>query len=182
MKRICILLSVLIMVTTISASSHGALIDMQDGTIYDTDTQLSWLKDARAGGYTKWVDARAWTQSLNIAGLTGWRLPAADPACGVNYNCAASEMGHLYYAELGNAAGEQLTNTGPFVNLQSGIYWTGTEYVTVPKQAWGFSFLGGSQYADDKENHCHAWAVRPGARSVEPPASDGSGQQPPQAK
>jgi hypothetical protein len=123
MKRIGILLSVLIMVLGLSVSVQATLVDMNDGTIYDTDTQLSWLKNANTAGLMTWDQAVAWAASLNagsgFAGLTGWRLPNADPNCGSAYNCTTSEMGRLYYTALGNAAGGQLTNTGPFTNLQA---------------------------------------------------------------
>jgi len=169
MKRMATLLSVFVMVIGLSASAYGALVDMHDGTIYDADTQLSWLKDAGAGGLKTWEQAVAWAASLNIgggfAGLTGWRLPNADPACGMAANCTHGEMGHLYYAELKNAAGGALTNTGPFINLQANLYWSGTEFASSPDLAWLFYFHGGYQYAYRKVNDFYAWAVRPGARS-----------------
>jgi hypothetical protein len=166
MKRISILLSVLIIVIGLSVSAHGALIDMHDGTIYDTDTQLSWLKDAGAGGLKTWSYAKAWAKGLNVAGLTGWRLPAADPACDFTYNCTGSEMGHLYYTELGNTAGGPLTNIGPFTNLQPDSYWSGTEYAPNPNRAWSLYFGTGYQNAGAKDLYYYTWAVRPGARSV----------------
>jgi len=54
MKRLSVLLGVLLMVIGLALSSNAALVDMNDGTIYDTDTQLSWLKDvnyAMTSGY-----------------------------------------------------------------------------------------------------------------------------------
>jgi hypothetical protein len=142
---------------------------MHDGTIYDTTTQLSWLKDAGAGGLKTWDQAVAWAASLNadsgFAGLTGWRLPNADPACRMGSDCANSEMGHLYYAELKNASGGSLTNTDPFTNLRAKLYWSGTEFATSHDLAWVFYFHGGKQYAYRKVNDFNAWAVRPGTRS-----------------
>ncbi len=166
MKRIFILLSVLTMVIGLAVSAHGALIDMHDGTIYDTDTQLSWLKDAGSGGLKTWSYAQAWAKSLNVADLTGWRLPAADPACNFAYNCTGSELGHLYYTELGNVAGGPLNSTGPFANLQRDSYWSGTEYDPNPNRAWYFYFGNGYQNAAIKDLYYFAWAVRPGARPV----------------
>lgn len=181
MKRMIIfLLSVLIMVTGLTVSVHAALVDMHDGTIYDTDTQLSWLKDAGEGGIKNWTDANTWAASLNaghgFAGLTGWRLPAADRACGTAYDCTNSEMGHLYYTELGNKGycdalgncpqtGWGHTNTGPFTNLQASYYWSGTEYAPDPVYSWAFAFGNGYQDAAIKVNDFYAWAVCPGARS-----------------
>lgn len=147
---------------------------MHDGTIYDTDTQLSWLKDAGAGGVKSWADAKTWAASLNanggFAGLTGWRLPNADTACTLNDNCINSEMGHIYYAELdmANPVGAP-HDSGPFINLKDGSYWTGSDYGATKKEgdiAFQFDFSDGSQGANVKKyNDSYAWAVRSGARS-----------------
>jgi hypothetical protein len=175
MKRMGTFLSALVMVIGLSVSAHAALVDMHDGTIYDTDTQLSWLKDAGAGGLKNWENAVTWAASLNtnsgFAGLTGWRHPAADPTCndnGMGYNCTNSEMGHLYYTELGNMANGPVIKTGPFINLQ--VYsccWTGTEFAPNPSFARRFLFGNGDQYTGNKAFSYHAWAVRPGVRSQE---------------
>ena len=41
-----------------------------------------------------------------------------------------SEMGHLWYVELGNSA--NFTNAGGFQNLQSDLYWSGLAYAPDP--------------------------------------------------
>ena len=181
MKRVGIFLSILVLLVGLTVSAHATLVDMHDGTIYDTDTQLSWLKDAGAGGVKNWTEAKAWAEGLNVNGLTGWRLPTTtqpDASCsdqynpgsglplqGYGFNCTGSEMGHLYYA-LGNAAGGPLTNTGPFTNLQADIYWSGTEWANNPGEAWDFVFSNGYTYNSLTKSYGHyAWAARPGARS-----------------
>jgi len=94
-------------------------------------------------------------------------------------------MGHLYYTELGNAGGYDtsgnwngctisppsycLTNTGPFLNLQTYTYWSGTEYSVYPNDAWAFYTNSGQQNDLPKYNTPYglitaaaAIAVRPG--------------------
>ncbi len=183
MKRIGILLSALIMVFGLSVSAYATLQDMGDGTIYDTTTQLSWLKNANTAGLMNWSSAVAWAAGLNsgsgFAGLTGWRLPNTsqpdtncsnnfDPGGGFQYSgysCTGSEMGYLYYVSLGNAAGGPLTNTGPFTDLQAPNYWSGTAYAPDPTvNAWSFGFNDGVQGIGDQSGGYYAWAVRPGAR------------------
>ena len=177
------------MVMGFSVSVQAALVDMNnDGTIYDTATQLSWLKNTNtAGTPMTWSQAVAWAASLNtgsgFAGLTGWRLPATtepDATCSLQYNlggsfplqgyaysCTGSEMGYLYYVSLGNVAGGPLTNTGPFTNMQTGPYWSGTVYAPQPaSNAWHFQFYGGVQDTNDQLANYYAWAVRPGARTI----------------
>lgn len=179
MKRVPILLSVLAMtVVGLSVPAHAQLVDMHDGTIYDTETQLSWQKDAGAAGKKSWDQAIAWAACLNdgsgFAGLTGWRLPNADAVCGFNDNCTNSEMGHLFYTELGNKTividepGDALKNTGPFTNVQHFYYWSGQASLywdRKPNFAWTFAFDSGNQGPRIKDQAAYAWAVRPGARS-----------------
>jgi len=116
-----------------------------------------------------WFEAKIWADNLIYAGYDDWRLPSAlntdgsDP-CQLD-NCTDSEMGHLYYAELGNVANGPLNislkNSGDFQNLQSGIYWSGTEYASMPDYAWHFHFPNGFQSIPNKNINLYAMAVRP---------------------
>lgn len=95
---------------------------------------------------------------------------------GWGYNMVNSEMGHLYYTELGNLGyyapdgtnpqpGWSLHNTGPFDNLIAAGYWSGTEYADLPANAWIFGTYGGNQLGRTKDssyNYYYALAVRPG--------------------
>ena len=154
--------------------AKAALVDMRDGTIYDTDTQLSWLKDAGAGGRKTWTEAMAWAADLNagsgFAGLKGWRLPKDDSICGSDINCINSEMGHLYFTELKNEGAKfskMLTYTDPFTNVEPDGYWSCTpDDAQHPDLAWGFDFSGGAQIDYPRSKTNYAWAVRYGARSV----------------
>jgi hypothetical protein len=100
------------------------------------------------------------------------------------YNITSSEMGHLYYTELGNLGfydtggnfqpGKGLTNTGPFTNLQPNPYWSDELYDLDNYNAWGFNFGGGSQFVSIKGLAIYGLAVRPGdvaAASVPEPGT-----------
>lgn len=112
-----------------------------DGTVdafYDTVLDLTWLANANAGagsvydsaGYSSatdgsmsWANANAWAASLEVFGMTGWRLPktldtgtpgcnwsnAGGTDCGYNVQTVSadglivySEMAHMHYVTLGN--------------------------------------------------------------------------------
>lgn len=91
---------------------------------------------------------------------------------------SASEMGHLYYVTLGNKGactpddaspdscvappGWGLSNSGGFQNLQSGDYWSGTEYASAPNRAWIFGPYDGLQFGFSQFLALYAMAVRPG--------------------
>jgi hypothetical protein len=208
MKRIlaCALLSAV----TIS-SAEAALVDRGGGMIYDTDLNVTWLKNANQGagssfddgfdtadGRMTWDNAKAWAESLVFGGFDDWRLPTVGPiGSAFNYGFSNngttdrgygntspnSELAYMYYVNLGNLGscapnnaaptscvtqpGSGLANTGPFTNLQSNVYWSGTEYAPDPSFAWAFGTDLGVQGFIGKGNGFYAWAVRPG--DVAPP-------------
>ncbi len=154
-----------------AGTAHAALQDRDlDGdsvvdAFYDTDLDITWLRDANVNGLMDWDTAVAWAADFSFGGYSGWRLPTSDECSG--YNCTGSEMGHLWYVELGNPAGS-LTNTGGFQNLQSYRYWSGTEVASSPDLAWRFYTTIGWQGSYVKSGSNYAMAVRPGDVPVVP--------------
>lgn len=105
--------------------------DRGGGLIYDDDLDITWLQDA-SYAYTSGYDADGrmdryqpveWAEDLVYAGADDWRLPATlvpDPSCfdSQGSGCTGSDLGHLYYIELGNDGtfgGPK--NHGPFMNI-----------------------------------------------------------------
>ena len=120
-----------------------------------------------------WADTLSYYDSVRDYTYTDWRLPTSlnQDASGPDWSDAhGSEMGHLYYTELGNSYGDfGFTNSGPFSNMKPYIYWLSTEYAPVPSYAWYFHFPNGVQSAGSKESYnTYAWAVRPGDVVPEP--------------
>ena len=131
-------------------------------------------------GAMTWGGAQKWIGAMNAANYLGyhdWRLPTTlqpDASCGTQfggdsygYNCTGSEMGHLFYSELGAVAGSSIltthnTNLALFQNVQSYYYWSGTEYAPDTTSAWLFNPGNGGQGAGYKGNPLFALAVRPG--------------------
>jgi hypothetical protein len=156
-----IIILTILMSCVLSSPVYATLIDHHNGLIYDTDLNITWY-NPNVGNMT-WDQAMSWATGLTAGGVTGWRLPTAinrDGSLPVSgYNLAGSELGHLYYTELGNtgrppgSSSGGLTNAGPFTNLQSVNYWTNTEWASFAGNAWAFSFISGLQgYADKNPN------------------------------
>ncbi len=152
-------------------TASAALISRLGGlAVYDTDFNITWLANANANGAMTWADANAWAAGLNVGGYTGWRLPNADISCGAGvggYNCINSELGHLYYTELGVTLDNNITSsTSPylalFTNVQNLAYWSGNGYASNPLQAWFFYTQYGIQSQGNKLNEFNAWAVHSG--------------------
>lgn len=179
---------------TFSGAAQASLINRGGGMIYDTDFNITWLADANyaktsnydADGRMTWAVANNWANNLVYGGYSDWRLPTTlqpDASCDgqrasvfYGYNCNGSEMGHLFYTELGGTAQQSiLTSSDPdlalFNNIQSSAsYWSGTEYAPHPTAvAWYFrmssvdtmysGFQGG---ASKQPFELNAWAVRTG--------------------
>lgn len=161
-KRIVPLILSMVLTFGLTVSAGAASVDI----IYDPDTGLTWLKDAGMGGMKNWSEAVNWANDLVYAGYSDWQLPTSDSICGTGYNCTESEMGHIYYTELGNLAAGGLSYTGPFSNLQPSGYWSGTVDASNPDyKAWIFNFFLGYQDVSSKDALFYAWAVRSDASS-----------------
>jgi hypothetical protein len=163
--------------------------------IYDTDLNITWLANAEYASqlnanyssnqsYVTWnnaIDEIATLNSQNLLGFSDWRLPKSTSNCGIGYNLACSEIGHLYYIELegiSNTLTKGLFNSNStlFSNLQNNFnFWTSTEYPQPQSSMQGiyvFNTLGGFQSAFTKDsNVANAWLVRTGDVSPVPETS-----------
>jgi hypothetical protein len=204
MKKIFILLFALSIVSVFSLQVQAELFNRGTDTlgnrlIYDSDFNITWYDYTRS--YDTWQNQMDWASELDVdfsgTHYTDWRLPSTvdgvysygyDGSTTAGYNITSSEMGHLYYAELGNIGWYNtsgnltgcsnilpycLTGTGLFENLQPTemhIYWSGTERSSSPNDAWHFSFGFGNQN-DAPKNYSgglYAIAVLPGDVAVVP--------------
>lgn len=108
--------------------------------VYDTDLHITLLADGNAAagsafedgalpndGLMAWASANTWAASLMVGGGT-WRLPTAHNYDGNicaagTYNCTGSEMGHLFYIELGSTPGLPIVNSGDPDARRGVIVW-----------------------------------------------------------
>ena len=135
--------------------------DGNDGIYNLSASDFNFHPISGVNGVMNWFGAQAWANSLNYGGYNDWRLPNAglSPVMGYVSN---SEMGHLFYNELGGTAGSSIPNT--FINNQFNGYWSGSEYAPDPFHAWYFSTLGsqGIIFGQGKGSLFGAFAVRTG--------------------
>jgi len=157
------------------------------------DTNAFGVAGINANGTMVWAKANEWITAMNAdsgagyLGFSDWRLPTTlqpDASCdsqlnvggfdvSFDTNCTGSEMGHLFYDELGGVAETSILTTHNanfdlFSNIQAPgpggvLYWSSREYAPDPATfAWGFGFFKGNQNTDDKGSLNPAWAVRSG--------------------
>jgi hypothetical protein len=134
--------------------------------LYDTDLNITWLRDANVNGPMNWNDAKSWAANYTIGKYDNWRLPTAldmdgsGPSC-VGSLCTGSEMGHLWFVELGNSPG-LFRNPVEFLNMQATNYWSSTEFTSPTDYAWYFYTVEGVQGAGKKYYEFNAMAVMDG--------------------
>ncbi len=168
----------LVLVFGVTLSAHAGLIlrgtdTLGNQLIYDQDLDITWYDVINwdAGWHAQPIWASELSVTFGSDAYTDWRLPTSDTCVGTN--CIGSEMGHLYYTELGNTGGglnKSFTDaqTGvqeSFLNLYPVSYWSGT----LACSSWGcgpnvysFSFSDGTQYYGGPGYNGYAMAVRDG--------------------
>jgi Protein of unknown function (DUF1566) len=188
-----LVISVLVLLCVQFGTVHADLIDRGGGLIYDTDFDITWLADAcyaKTSGYDAdglmiWAEATAWADQLVYGGYDNWRLPTARNSEGAlptnsssnPFNHSDSELGHLFYDELGGIANESIyVSTDPDLALFSNIdgwlaedkrsgapaYWTSDHSQFHSDRYWYFAFSNGSQWAERQWYALNAWAVHDG--------------------
>ncbi len=157
------------LVSEIIAANGGVIHDTPNA--YDTEpnsgtyTLTSADFDTSTGNMT-WWGAQAWANNLSLGGYTDWTLPTSVPAQN-GYNQTGSQMGDLFYNQLGGVANSEITiihnaNYNLFSNVQSAVYLSSSEYAHHPDYEWLFSTYNGFHYSSGKVDPFYAWAVRPG--------------------
>jgi hypothetical protein len=126
---------------------------------YDTNLNITWLANAGLSSNSTFAQANAWANNLVVGNVSGWRLPITDVSCQA-YNCTKSEMGELFYTELGSTANH--IQVGSFQNVASGGYWSGTVDLVRRGQAWAFVAGNGFQSSASMSDKYSAMAVHSG--------------------
>jgi PEP-CTERM motif len=95
---------------------------------YDTTLNISWLANANVIGQVDFNAATSWATGLDVAGVTGWRLPTINinscgtdglgatfwnggGVCGYDVQTATSDMAHMYATTLGNLSTSGFTDS-----------------------------------------------------------------------
>jgi hypothetical protein len=145
-------------------------------------------------GSMNYATAVAWIDAMNAQDYLGhnnWRLPMATDASaayyitgsGIGDTFQGSEMGELYYTELGATAGSTIllptsAAEAPFSNFQPYLYWAGSQTAASNANGNGhstFSFGSGFQGANIDSNQMYVIPVFDAPRKVTSTSDSGFG-------
>lgn len=167
------------LVGSLPVTSGGTDYQLVNDTDSNPSRSIAWLANANlaatnsfgvsgiaASGAMNWDTANAWIAAMNAGagylGYKNWRLPKTpliDLSCADQHgggfssgiNCTGSELGHLFYSELGGAALSPISASADpdralFTNLQDDGYWSG-DYDTADAQVFnnGYGMQGPDQ-------------------------------------
>ena len=174
----------LLLATSSYAKLHNNGTDsLGNQLIYDDVLDITWYDYTNS--LNTWQNQLDWADALSVdfGGTTfdDWRLPTTvagpyvpgyDGSTTAGFNITSSEMGYLFYTELGNNGAYDtsgvsqpdhgLENTGDFQNLFAGLYWSETEYYPDPGLAWHFNSNNGIQGFNVQQRLSYSIAVRDG--------------------
>jgi hypothetical protein len=140
-------------------------VDKGNGTIYDTASNLTWLKSAnctetvggiaKTSGYLTWTDALTWSNNLasGKCGLTdgssagAWHLPTIEEL--------------RIFVDDGYTA-NTLISAGFFISAQSIPFWSSSNYASVTTSAWFVLMYNGIVDHYNKTYNGYVWPVRAG--------------------
>jgi len=138
---------------------------------YDDQLDITWTANANINGFDTWYNHAAWAASLDIDGVTGWRLASMDVngddvvvLCTSDQEaCKDNEYGHLFNYGAGTVFGSGITHASPspFNHIQAGSYWSSTDYIDTDS-AWDFGLGSGDHHTGSKTFTDYAWAVHSG--------------------
>lgn len=128
------------LVVALSQAAFAELVEYPwaPGLVYDTDQDVTWLKDANYAktcgyddGRMTWWDANTWVEDLvyKSGGVVydDWRLPALV-GCTWCYDNTTSEMGHLYYVDLKGTRDNPPETWEPFADVRASYYWSSAQF------------------------------------------------------
>ena len=153
----------------LSSTAQAALFDRGNGLVYDSDQNITWAQNATMNGLMTWPEAVAWADGLVLGDYSDWRLPTT-PVDSIHAEPESrSEIGHMFYVNLGGTSNQRITNVhnanfNLFSNLLDFAYWSGTENAQNTANVWYFNTVFGLSASNgNKTTHrMYAWAVRDG--------------------
>ena len=119
---------------------ESGLVDKEDGTIFDTTTNLLWQQSPSKKRFT-WEKVNKYCKSLTLAGYDDWRFPTIE--------------------ELKTLINKKYQPTiDPIFKCKLSYYWSSSTYVGFPRNACLVHFYNGDVDSGYKVHDYFVRAVR----------------------
>lgn len=115
--------------------------------VRDNETGLVWEKAPDFVNFRPWRSGLQHCANRITGGRMGWRLPSL------------SELSSLVDPSAADP-GPRLPMGHPFLNVQSGVYWSASGRSDDAAVAWGVNFREGTAVGDGKTAQSLSWCVR----------------------
>ena len=89
-------------------------------------------------------------------------MPSTPDPNETGFSITDSQLGELFYNELGGTAHNRIPNNALFSNEQNNVYWSGTEYTPSPVWAEYYDVRVGFQGGYGKVTQFYAWPISSG--------------------
>ncbi|MBZ0254798.1 DUF1566 domain-containing protein [bacterium] len=113
-----------------------------DGTVIDENTGLVWQQEAAEA--TTWEGALAYSEGLELASASDWRLPNIK------------ELQSITDAHYVNPS----IDASVFTDALTGSFWSSTSLINRPEDAWIIQFDRGIVTHESKTSQCYVRCVR----------------------
>jgi hypothetical protein len=133
-------------------------VDNDDGTVTDTVTNLTWLKNADCYGGQSWIAAISLPGSLQLDECDlfewpegDWRLPTKEEFQGIGTDPPTTW-------DVGSPSVTWTMPGAPFVNVRPGPYWSSNTYDN--NSAWFVEMHDGWAASQNNDYYNYVWPVR----------------------
>jgi hypothetical protein len=134
-RKVCAALAAALLV---ALPAQASLVNLGDGTVWDSATNLVWLKDWNLNGLADPDAQGAWANNLVFAGASNWVLPTWQQFIDVRRDGGSYENFKTIFDNVG--AGQVATAGDPY-------YWSST--YRAPDQCPGDNLVAGASPAPD---------------------------------
>ena len=131
-----------------AVNDNGTPSDVNDDTVLDKETGLVWERNPYSIPQSWYAAHYICNAETHYSGRGGWRLPTIQ------------ELASL--VDMRVTGSPKLSIGHPFINVQSGYYWSATTYAGNTSGAWCVGMHFGFVYGYDKTYSNYVWCVRGG--------------------
>ena len=142
-----------IITTNTYCDGRFEIVSDNPNAVLDTNSNLTWTRDANPGGTKDWTNAAAYCSNLTYAGYSDWRLPSITELSRDDTYGAADGL----LDDYPSANSPALPLSHPFTSIQC-IYWASNAYDV--GNGWAVGTLDGEALADPKVNANCVWPCR----------------------